>query len=379
MFANYVIIVVIIIALGIIYQKYCEKQSLIIPGDSYGEIKKYLLNESSLAKNKKPIMWIYIPREYNSRDWLSFGSRSSYNLNQPYLYLTVRSIIQQCDESFYICLIDDNSFANLIPNWNIDMTMVSDPILSNIRQLALAKLIYIYGGINVPISFLCNRDLISMYQKGTNGDTMFVCENVNTNISATNSQFYPDTRFMGAAKNNNAVKQLIEHVQRSVSNDYTAESEFNGGTNLWANDKISNNQLRLIPGTDVGTKTVDEEPVLVDTLLGQNYIHFYGKMYGIWIPADQILKRNNYEWFARMSPEQIFECNSILAKYIVLATAPNSKSGFETLGDEQNEKKPDWVSFWKVPATNGTLNVWGPMPLGLGDNLRGQETTGKMA
>ena len=158
MFANYVIIVVIIIALGIIYQKYCEKQSLIMPGDSYGEIKKYLFNESTLAKNKKPIMWIYIPREYNSRDWLSFGSRSSYNLNQPYLYLTVRSIIQQCDESFYICLIDDNSFANLIPNWNIDMTMVSDPILSNIRQLALAKLIYIYGGINVPISFLCNRD-----------------------------------------------------------------------------------------------------------------------------------------------------------------------------------------------------------------------------
>ena len=379
MFANYVIIVVIIIALGIIYQKYCEKQSLIIPGDSYGEIKKYLLNESSLAKNKKPIMWIYIPREYNSRDWLSFGSRSSYNLNQPYLYLTVRSIIQQCDESFYICLIDDNSFANLIPNWNIDMTMVSDPILSNIRQLALAKLIYIYGGINVPISFLCNRDLISMYQKGTNGDTMFVCENVNTNISATNSQFYPDTRFMGAAKNNNAVKQLIEHVQRSVSNDYTSETEFNGGTNLWANDKISNNQLRLIPGTDVGTKTVDEEPVIVDILLGQNYIHFYGKMYGIWIPADQILKRNNYEWFARMSPEQIFQSNSILAKYIVLATAPNTKSGFEMLDDGQNKKKPDWVSFWKVPATNGTLNVWGPMPLGLGDNLRGQETTGKMA
>lgn len=375
MFVNYIVIAIIIIALGIIYQKFCEKQSLIMPNDSYSEIKKYLLNESTLANNKKPVMWVYIPYEYNSREWSSFGSRSSINLNQQYLYLTVRSIIQQCDESFFICLIDDSSFANLIPNWNIDMTRMSDPILSNIRQLALAKLIYIYGGINVPISFLCNKDLISLYTAGTNGDTMFACENVNTNISATNTKFYPDTRFMGAAKNNQTIRQYIEYIQHIISSDYTVESEFNGGFNLWVNDKINKKQIRLIPGTDVGTKTVGEDAVLVDNLLGQDYIHFYSKMYGIWIPADKILKRNSYEWFARMSPEQIFESNCILAKYIVLAIAPHAKSGF-TNGD--NPQKPDWVAFWKVPATNGTLNVWGPRPLGLGDNLRGLDTTGNM-
>lgn len=379
MFVNYIVIAVIIIALGIIYQKFCEKQSLIVPSDSHNEIKKYLLNESSLANNKKPIMWVYIPYEYNSREWLSFGSRTSCNLNQPYLYLTVRSIIQQCDESFFICLIDDSSFANLIPNWNIDMTRISDPILNNVRQLALAKLIYIYGGINVPISFLCCRDLISLYQKGTSNDTMFACENVNTNISATNTRFYPDTRFMGAAKNNQTMKQYIEYTQHLISSDYTVDSEFNGGLNLWVSDKISKNLVRLIPGTDVGTKTVDEEAVLVDNLLEQNYIHFYGKMYGIWVPADKILKRNSFEWFARMSPEQIFQSSCILAKYIVLATAPDAKMGFSNNNNNGEEKHPDWVSFWKVPATNGTLNIWGPRPLGLGDNLRGVETTGNLS
>jgi hypothetical protein len=377
MFLNFIVIAIIIIALGIVYQKYNEKQSLIMPSDEYGEIKKYLLNVSTLANNKKPVMWIYIPYEYNSRDWSSFGSRSSYNLNQPYLYLTVRSIIQQCEESFFICLIDDSSFAKLIPNWNIDMTLISDPILSNVRQLAIAKLIYIYGGINVPISFLCTKNLIDLYEKGTNGDKMFVCENVNNNISATNTRFYPDARFMGAKKNNICVKQLIDYMQLIMSNDYTVNAEFNGGFNVWVNDKIMNKQIKLIPGTDVGTKTIDEDAVIVDNLLGQNYIHFYGKMYGIWIPSEQILKRTNYEWFARMSPEQIFQSNCIIAKYIVLATAPDAKMGFDVL-ENNTEKKPDWVSFWKVPATNGTLNVWGPMPLGLGDNLRGVETTGNL-
>jgi len=76
--ANYIILAIIIIALGILYQKFCEKQSLLVPEDNSSEIRKYLLNESSLAKSKKPILWIHVPHEYNSRDWLSFGSRSSF-------------------------------------------------------------------------------------------------------------------------------------------------------------------------------------------------------------------------------------------------------------------------------------------------------------
>lgn len=375
--ANYIILVIIIIALGILYQKYCEKQYRMLPGDSYEEIRKYLLNESSLAKSKKPILWVHIPHEYNSRDWLSFGSRSSFELNQPYLYLTVRSIIKNCDQSFYICLIDDNSFANLIPDWNINLSLIADPILTNIRQLAIAKLIYTYGGVSVPISFLCFKDLIGLYENGTNGDTMFVCENVCENITSTTDMFCPDARFFGAKKNNDVLRQYIEFMQRQISADYTAQTEFLGDFDRWCNKKISLKRMRLIPGTDVGTKTVGEEPVTVDTLLSEDYIHFYPKMYGIWIPADQILKRRKFEWFARMSPQQIFQGNFILAKYIVLVTAPDSKMGII----EPMENQPDWISFWKVPinADSHTLNVWGPMPQNLGNNVPRAKNPGNLS
>lgn len=372
--ANYIILVIIIIALGILYQKYCEKQYRMMPGDSYEEIRKYLLNESSLAKSKKPILWIHVPHEYNSRDWLSFGSRSSFELNQPYLYLTVRSIIKNCDQSFYICIIDDNSFANLIPDWNIDLSLIADPILSNIRQLAIAKLIYAYGGVSVPISFLCFKDLIGLYENGTNGDTMFVCENVCENITSTTDMFCPDARFFGAKKNNDILREYIDFMQRQISADYTAQTEFLGDFDRWCNKKISLKRMRLIPGTDVGTKTVGEEPITVDTLLSEEYIHFYPKMYGIWIPADQILKRRKFEWFARMSPQQIFQGNFILAKYIVLVTAPDSKMGII----EPMENQPDWISFWKVPLTNKTLNIWGPQPIFLGNNVPRAKNPGNL-
>ena len=372
--ANYIILFVIIISLGILYQKYLEKQSNMIEYDNYSEIKKYLLKDKTLDKSKKPILWIYIPHEYNSRNWLSFGSRSSNELNQPYLYLTVKTIIKNCDESFKIVLIDDGSFEKLIPNWNINMSLLVDPIKGYVRQLAMAKLIYTYGGLNVPISFLCFRDLISLYNKGTNDDTMFVCENYDTNITSTNKLFYPDANFMGAKKENDTLKEFINFMEQTISNDFTAQTKFLGEFDEWTNKKITKGKMRLIRGTDIGIRTIDDEPVTVETLLGDDYIHFYGKMYGIWIPAQTILKRRYYEWFARMSPEQIIDSQFILAKYIVLALAPDSHMGVI----EPMENKPDWISFYRVPLTNGTLNIFGPKPMGLGNNVPRAKNAGNL-
>ena len=369
--ANYIILTIIIIALGILYQKYLEKNSQYSSVDSYNEITKYLMNDQTLDKNKKPILWIYIPHEYNSRNWSSFGSRSSTDINQPYLYLTVKTIIKHCDESFNICLIDDDSFTKLIPGWNIKLNLLTEPMGGYIRQLALTKILYHYGGINVPISFLCFKDLIGLWKKGTNetkthGHQMFVCENYDMNITSTSNMFYPNAQFMGAKKHNDTIKQFIHYMEQHISSDYTAQTSFLGNFDEWCNHKIHKHMMRLIPGTDVGTKTIDDEPVTVETLLGEDYIHFYSGMYGIWIPDKMILKRNHYEWFARMNPEQIFQSNFILAKYIVLTLAPDSKMG---IIEPNKQTTPDWISFWKVPATNGTLNVWGVKPQNLGNNI----------
>ena len=49
---NYVVLFVIIISLGILYQKYLEKQSRTTTFDSYGEIQKYLLNIILYIENR---------------------------------------------------------------------------------------------------------------------------------------------------------------------------------------------------------------------------------------------------------------------------------------------------------------------------------------
>ena len=86
------------VALSILYDKYRKKQDNAKNVEEYDLVKKYLLNEQSLLGDK-PNLWIPIEYEINSRNWLNFGSRNTRRLNQPYLYLTVKTIIDKCGES----------------------------------------------------------------------------------------------------------------------------------------------------------------------------------------------------------------------------------------------------------------------------------------
>jgi hypothetical protein len=361
---SYIILLIIFFTLLVLYQKYLEKKGRNIENIDYYfiDITQYILNDSCLADNRKPILWIHVPYEYNTRKWLSFGSRSSTDLNQPYLYLTVKSIIKYCSDSFKIVIIDDNSFVKLIPNWNINMSMLSVPVLKNVRQLGLANLIYNYGGMCVPISFLCRKNLKQLYDKGTRDNKMFICENVDNNITSTRKMFYPDSRFIGANKNNNEIEEYINKIEQVIKNDYTSQSVFLGVLDRWCNTKLLENRINLIKGYDVGTRTIDNEAVTIDELLSQNFIKFYENMYGIWIPNEEILKRRKYEWFARMSSVQIMDGNFILAKYI-----KNSIMKRSSLIEPLTSKK-DWIGFWQVPIST-TLPIFGPMPQNLGNDV----------
>lgn len=307
---------IILIILLVFYNRFEEKNKQYEENNNYNAIKEYLLDVDSLAKSRKPILWIHVPYEYNSRNWVSFGSRSSYDLNQPYLYLTIKSIINKCDDSFTICIIDDNSFKKLIPEWVIDMNGISNPILKNMRVLGMLKLLDVYGGMTCPISFLCMRDLYEMYSKGTEGDKMFVCESTNRSITSTLSNYYPSLAFCGVKKDNNITKQLIAHVQETMSTDFTSESEFQGKFEQWISSKLNKN-INLINGTEIGVKMSDESPIIVDDLMSNNYLSLSKTTFGIFIPADDVLKRNKFMWFARASEKQVLESNTIIGNHIL--------------------------------------------------------------
>lgn len=296
------------------------------PNDEYELIKKYLLNDSPLYGYNRPKIWIHTKHEVNARKWKDFYSRNTTDLNQPYIHLTIKTIIDHCGKDFNICLIDDESFSKLIPSWDIDLNQVAEPHKTHLRELGILQLIYFYGGMSVPNSFICTKNLKTFYENGTAWDKPFVCENINRNTnllkSTSNKNFAPDLYFVGGSKNDPVILELIEYLKkRNSSGHYSNENEFIGDSSYWCETAIKNDKMNLQGGEFVGVKNTHGKIILLENLMEEAYISFHPNSYGIYIPADEILRRPKYQWFAVLSSEAVLNTNAIVSKYLLSSIA----------------------------------------------------------
>jgi hypothetical protein len=320
--AQYYLLAIGAIAIaGVVSMK--SKQSY-TSNDEYALIKKYLLNESPLYGFNKPKLWIHSKYEVNSRQWKSFQSRTTTDLNHPYLHLTIRTIINHCSKDFNICLIDDNSFERLIPSWDIDLATVAEPFKSHYREIGMMQLLYYYGGMIVPNSFLCMKNLKPLYEENSNSYSgkivPFSCEKINNAIvdNRNPQRFVPSIYFMGAKKNDEVIQELIEYLKsRNMNPHSSSEVDINGDTSKWLHTCTNNGKINRIDGRDIGIKTTDGKPIILDNLMEEDYLAIDSNAYGIYIPADEILKRTKYQWFAVVPSEEVFNTNAIIAKYLM--------------------------------------------------------------
>jgi hypothetical protein len=71
-----------------------------------------------------------------------------------------------------------------------------------------------------------------------------------------------------------------------------------------------------LDGRLVGIKTKKGKPILLEDLMSENYLELDEKVYGIYIPADQVLTRPKYQWFAYLTSGEILATNAIITKYL---------------------------------------------------------------
>ena len=315
---NYVLGSLITLTAAILYEKYIRHDKKLQEMTNQDLIRRFLLNGDSLADSKKPIIWIHVAHEKNSRWWQSFYSRNTEYLNQPYLFLTVRSIIQHCADSFNICLIDDESFSILLDDWKHDVSKMADPVKSHVRSLALTKLLHSYGGMLVPSSFICMKDLLPMYEAGLNNTDMFICENQPASDVSDKSYYFPNMSFMGCDGGSDNMNALSNGISLLISQDYTNQMDFTGAIDRICYKMILDGKISVICGSKIGVKKNNGEPIAIEELMGDTYVDMPCGMRGLYVPADKILKRTKYQWFARLSAGQALESNTMIGKYLLL-------------------------------------------------------------
>jgi hypothetical protein len=317
-----ILMILLLLIIGYVYSMYSGKLNDDTAKEERDLIQKFLANDVNQMDRKKPFLWIPIQYDMNERHWLNFGSRNTTNLNQPYLYLTIRSIIDKCGDSFNICIIDDNVFNKLIPNWTIQVSRLAHPLRSHMRELAMAQLLNRYGGMRLPPSFVCFEDLITLYELGVNTETasgggIFVAEMVSKSVISSSMAFAPSCKIMGCRKDNEIMRKYIEYLEVLVSKDYTNEMDFEGNISKWFFNQVSSGAVNIIKPELIGAKKTDDSPVILDNMMSDTNMELSKESFGLYIPSAELIKRRHYGWFVRMSPPQVLESNTQIAKYLL--------------------------------------------------------------
>lgn len=323
-FFNLFVSIIVLMVIGYLYNKYKLNIDSNTQIEDLNVIKKYLLNDDidntidKLSAIKKPIIWLHIDYVKNSRQWESFGSRNSNELNQDYLYLTIKSIINNCSNYFHIIIIDDNSFHKLLENNSLDLNKISEPCKSNFRTLNIMKLLYNYGGIYIENSFILFKSLDTIYENVLANNKMVTAEFKNTSSNSYIAHFMPSTKFIGCAKDCQKMKEFINHLEILYSSDYSNSISIEDLVNKWLLAKSQNNEIDLIDGQYIGTKTSNNKLVNLEDIMGSTFLELNNNCYGLYVPSDELLKRNNFNWFCKLNSKEVLEANTNLSKYLIL-------------------------------------------------------------
>lgn len=283
-----ILVIAIALVSTFVYRRYRYEEDLLDSKEQQEMIRDYLIGE---LDKTKPFLWVHVPSDVNAR---TLASMNTTDLNQPYMLLTMKSIVDKC-KSFNVMLVNDDSFRLLVPGWKVDISMLGSPAKERARAVGMTSLLYYYGGMVVPASTLCMKDLVGLYD----GDFAVQLPN--------RGGFKADPRFMGGRKRSEKIRKLLE-VQKRADN----VSDFTGSVSEWLERNV-----KVVDGGRVGVKNGEGGRIEIQDLLGKTPLNI--KSDAVYIPADELLARPNYGWVLRMTPEEFLKGEMAISKMAMRA------------------------------------------------------------
>ena len=274
------------------------------------DIDVYFFSELYLKKSKNRKLWLHLPFEKNSREWESFGSRSSHKLNLAYMSLCIKSIIDWCGQSYDIIIYDDTNIPAILPDTKVDLMKISGTLLDKYRELCKLEILYAYGGIMVPPSLFLRKNIKEI----DDPKLWYVCETHNdTNISFSNS--IQSTQLMGSNAENVELSKYINVYSNELKKDFVENHNFDI-------NYFKTNNIPYIDGRLIGTKTRYNDKITIEDLMSNKKIILDKKHIGLYIPHEQLMKRRVYNWFCKLSEEEVLKCQ-VFISYYMLSTMSN--------------------------------------------------------
>ena len=83
--------------------------------------------------------------------------------------------------------------------------------------------------------------------------------------------------------------------------------------NTWLANKPD---ITSIPAEVIGVKDNDGNVMTIDRLMSEKPVRLSSSNIGVYIPADELVKRNLYNWFVYLDKDDVLNANTLISKYL---------------------------------------------------------------
>ena len=269
----------------------------------------------------RPVAWIFInTSDVNSRSWADFMSRSSNVMNLPFLNLCYQSIVANLKDKFRFEMIGGlQDLAERLGGWDVlpsslqnPQTVLREPELNWVRAAVLAK----WGGLwvdpatvwlkSLPITVL-PKDKVVFF--GTNPDDTYATV-----------KDVPSLKVIWSPKPSHPLWLEWEQKVRERLEWRTGGSEFRHDERKDIVDAVQNfpNDVQVVRLPEISRKGGNRRRIELEDILAsgtEGDLPFDVPTNGVYlpIPYPEILERESFGWFLRMSEEQIMESDLVIS------------------------------------------------------------------
>jgi hypothetical protein len=301
--------------------------ALLVAAVAVGGVAMYRYNTADEYDNgnlmkkgmNKPVLWIYLNNsDVNSRSWADFMARSSRVMNLPFLNLCYDTAVNQNSDIYRIEVIGGlEDLAVRLGGWDELPTplrtpgaVVREPELNWIRAAVLAK----WGGLWVspatvwiaPIGPLPKKSVVFF---GTDPAPAYVTSDV---IPALNVIWSPVPAHPVWVSWENAAWDRLERRSGGSEFRHDEKSDLADAMRNFSSD-IQIYSTAELSRKGAAMKRVELEDLLAAGTEGNLPFAVNVNTKFVPIPYPEIIERKAFEWFLRMSEEQVLESDLVIS------------------------------------------------------------------
>jgi len=275
--------------------------------------------------SKLPVLWIYLNNsDVNSRSWYDFMSRSSRVMNLPFLNLCYETIVRHTKTQFRVEVISGlPDLAGRLGGWEAlpeplrnPEAFVNGPEMNWIRAAVLAK----FGGLWVSPSTIWIGDIKPLPKDRV----VFFGMNVEETYATKTS--LPAFDVVWSPKPEHPVwleweKNVRERLNFRLRGGGAGEHEDFENTMKQFPDQIQVIRLPEISRKGPNRRRIELEDLITTT--GSTHASFHIPEDAVYlpIPLEELMQREKFSWFLRMSEDQILSSDMVISHLFTKALA----------------------------------------------------------